>query len=149
VWVTTSGADKLARAQELGARGGVDRREPDWDARLLELAGGPVDVAVDSAGADWPRLLATVRRGGRLVSFGRTVADQAEVAISALYFGQKRIQGTTMGSPREFDALLAHVEGAAWRPVIDAVLPLEKAPEAYARLDAPDRFGKVVLGVRR
>ena len=53
-----------------------------------------------------------------------------------------------MGSPREFDALLAHVEQAHWRPVIDSVFPLRDAAAAHARLEHPDRFGKVVLEIR-
>jgi NADPH:quinone reductase-like Zn-dependent oxidoreductase len=52
-----------------------------------------------------------------------------------------------MGSPREFDALLAHAAGAGWRPVIDSVFPLRETAAAHERLDAPDRFGKVVLAI--
>jgi NADPH:quinone reductase-like Zn-dependent oxidoreductase len=52
-----------------------------------------------------------------------------------------------MGSPREFDALLAHVEQAEWRPIIDSVFSLEQAAAAHARLQAPNRFGKVVLAI--
>jgi NADPH:quinone reductase-like Zn-dependent oxidoreductase len=52
-----------------------------------------------------------------------------------------------MGSPREFDALLTHVGEADWRPVIDSVFPLAEAARAHARLEAPDRFGKVVLAI--
>jgi NADPH:quinone reductase-like Zn-dependent oxidoreductase len=51
-----------------------------------------------------------------------------------------------MGSPAEFRALLAHVETAEWRPVVDSVFALEEIDAAAARLQrAPDRFGKVVL----
>ena len=52
-----------------------------------------------------------------------------------------------MGSPREFAAMLAHTDGASWRPVIDSAFPLERIAEAAARLDAPGRFGKVVLEI--
>jgi NADPH:quinone reductase-like Zn-dependent oxidoreductase len=52
-----------------------------------------------------------------------------------------------MGSPRDFDAMLAHVNGASWRPVIDSVFPLSDAAAAHTRLDDKDRFGKVVLRI--
>jgi NADPH:quinone reductase-like Zn-dependent oxidoreductase len=52
-----------------------------------------------------------------------------------------------MGSPREYRALLAHVENAAWRPVIDSVFGLDEIDAAAARLAARDRFGKVVLSI--
>ena len=53
-----------------------------------------------------------------------------------------------MGSPREFDALLAHVATASWRPVIDSTFALDDAAEAHRRLAHPARTGKVVLAIR-
>jgi NADPH:quinone reductase-like Zn-dependent oxidoreductase len=50
-----------------------------------------------------------------------------------------------MGSPREYRALLAHVEGASWRPIIDSTFPLHRLGEAARRLTSEGRFGKVVL----
>ena len=105
-----------------------------------------MDAVADSVGAPvWEGALRALRPGGRLINFGDTARATAEVDLSRLYFGFFRIQGTTMGSPREFDALLGHVEEADWRPVIDSVFPLARAADAHRRLDAADRFGKVVL----
>lgn len=144
VLVTTSSEEKLERARALGAEGGALYTDPGWPERI-----GPVDAVVDSVGAAaWPGALACLKRGGRLVNFADTTGDRGEVDITRLYFEYQRIQGTTMGSPREFDALLAHVAGASWRPVVDSVFPLADAAGAHERLDAPDRFGKVVLAVR-
>jgi zinc-binding alcohol dehydrogenase/oxidoreductase len=143
VVVTSSSPEKLERARELGAADGALFTDDDWPQQLA-----PVDVVVDSVGAPvWDGALRALRPGGRLINFGDTARATAEVDLSRLYFGHLRIQGTTMGSPREFDALLDHVEGAAWRPVIDSVFPLERAADAHRRLDAPDRFGKVVLAI--
>jgi NADPH:quinone reductase-like Zn-dependent oxidoreductase len=55
--------------------------------------------------------------------------------------------GTTMGSPREYRALLAHVEQASWSPAIDSVYPLEQIDVAARRLTSSERFGKVVLSI--
>ena len=52
-----------------------------------------------------------------------------------------------MGSPREFQALCAHVAEASWRPVIDSVHPLGEIAVAAHRLTEPGRFGKVVLRI--
>jgi NADPH:quinone reductase-like Zn-dependent oxidoreductase len=43
--------------------------------------------------------------------------------------------------------LLEHCAQTSWRPVIDSVFPLADAAGAHRRLDAPDRFGKVVLAI--
>ncbi len=143
VVVTTSSDEKLARAVSLGAEGGADYREPDWPERL-----GLADAVIDSVGgAVWPGALRALRPGGILVSFGDTDGERAEVVIADLFFRYHRIQGTTLGSPRELDALLAHCAAAAWRPVVDSVFPLEEAVESHRRLDAPERFGKVLLAI--
>lgn len=143
VLVTSSSPEKIARAEGLGATGGVLYREDGWWDRL-----GGVDAVVDSVGPQvWPGALRSLRPGGVLVSFGDTGGDEAPVNVSTLFFGWLRIQGTTMGSPREFDALLAHVAEASWRPVVDSVYPLRDAGRALERLDDPGRVGKVVLSV--
>ena len=69
----------------------------------------------------------------------------AALDIPQLFFGQWNILGTTMGSPREFNAMLDHVARASWRPVVDGVFPLEQAARAHHRLAEPERFGKIVL----
>jgi NADPH:quinone reductase-like Zn-dependent oxidoreductase len=143
VLVTAGSADKLERARQLGAEGGALYADEDWPERVA-----PVDSIADSIGAPvWDGAFRALRPGGRLINFGDTARATAEVELSALYFGYFRIQGTTMGSPQEFDALLAHVERAEWRPVIDSVFPLADAAGAHARLEHPDRFGKVVLAI--
>jgi len=143
VLVTSSSAEKLEQARRLGAEGGAHYGEPDWPELL-----GPVDAVVDSVGgASWPGALRALRPGGRLVTFGDTAGEVAEVDLARVFLSWIRIQGTTMGSPREFDSLLRHVAVARWRPVVDSVFPLRDAAAAHERLDAGDRFGKVVLAV--
>ena len=143
VLVTSSSAEKLERARGLGADGGVDYHEPDWPEQLE-----PVDAVVDSVGAAaWPGALRILRPGGRLVTFGDTAGEVAEVELAQIFLSWIRIQGTTMGSPREFDSLIRHVSEARWRPVVDSVFPLREAAAAHERLDAVDRFGKVVLAI--
>ena len=129
VLVTSSSAEKLERARGLGADGGADYREENWPERL-----GPVDAVVDSVGgASWPGALRALRPGGRLVSFGDTAGEVAEVEPAQVFLSWIRIQGTTMGSPREFDALLRHAAEARWRPVVDSVFP----PVSYTHLTLP------------
>lgn len=143
VVVTSSSPAKIDRAVELGARRGVLYTDDDWPEQV-----GEVDVVIDSAGAPaWTGALRCLRRGGTLVSFGRTAGERVELDIPRIYFGQWNLLGTTMGSPREFDAFLGHVAGAGWRPVIDSAFPLEQAAAAHERLEHPERFGKVVLEI--
>jgi NADPH:quinone reductase-like Zn-dependent oxidoreductase len=148
VFVTSSTQAKIDRAIALGATGGVRHDDPDWVDELRARAGGGVDAVVDSYGAaSWQPLLMALRDGGRLVTFGDTGGARAEVEVTDVYWHWRSIVGTTMGSPQEYRALLAHVAEHPWRPVIDSVYPLAQIAEAARRLDARDRFGKVVLRV--
>lgn len=148
LFVTTSTEQKLARARELGAEGGVSYLDPGWPERLRELAGGGLDAAIDSfGGPSWEGALRALRTGGTLVSFGDTSGAESTITTAEVYWSWRRIIGTSMGSPREYRAMLEHVERASWRPVIDSVFPLEQIDEAARRLTAPDRFGKVVLSI--
>jgi zinc-binding alcohol dehydrogenase/oxidoreductase len=149
VFVTSSSRAKIERAVALGAAGGVLHDDPGWVERLHTLAGGGMDAIIDSyGGSTWSALLAALRDGGRLVTFGDTGGASSDVEIMDVYWHWRSIVGTTMGSPREYRALLEHVTSHAWRPVIDSVYPLHEIAGAARRLDAPDRFGKIVLRVR-
>ncbi|MDQ6852119.1 MAG: zinc-binding dehydrogenase [Actinomycetota bacterium] len=140
---TTSTPKKLDRLRGLGAAAGADYRSSDWPDRL-----GPVDAVIDSVGgAAWPGALRALRPGGVLVCFGDTDGEVGSIAIAELFFRYLRVQGTTVASPREFDALLAHCAQSSWRPAIDSIFPLEDVVEAHHRMDAPDRFGKIVLAI--
>jgi NADPH:quinone reductase-like Zn-dependent oxidoreductase len=148
VLVTTSTEAKLEAARALGAAGGALYTEPSWPERLSEDGG--VDAVVDGYGGPvWPGALRALRPGGVLVSYGDTGAPDADVGVMDVYWHWRSILGTTMGSPDEHAALLAHVRDADWRPVVDRVYPLERFEEAVARFEeADDRFGKVVLEIR-
>lgn len=149
VFVTSSTPEKIDRAKALGAEAGFDYRDPTWPDLVLAAAGGPLDAAIDSfGGPSWPGALRALRPGGTLVSFGDTSPEPASIDVVEVYWSWRRILGTTMGSPREYRALLEHVQTAGWRPVIDSVFPLDAIADAARRLEAPDRFGKIVLKTR-
>jgi zinc-binding alcohol dehydrogenase/oxidoreductase len=147
VLVTSSSDEKIDRARALGAETGVNYvTTPDWPGAVQELGG--VDVVLDSVGSTWQQSLGCLRgRGGRLVVFGGTGGTDVGLQVRPLYFAQHSILGTMMGGPDDFEGLLRLLETGAWRPVVDATFPLAEAETALARLEGPDHFGKIVLGV--
>jgi zinc-binding alcohol dehydrogenase/oxidoreductase len=148
VLVTSSSQAKIERARELGAEAGVLYTQDDWPEAIRELTGGVgADMVVDSAGATWKESLRALRRGGRLVAFGGTAGPTVELDVRAIYLSWQRILGTTMGSPRDFAALLRLIEAAVWKPVIDSTRPLAEAEAAHERMKGGDHFGKLVLGI--
>lgn len=144
VIVVTSSEEKVAQASRIGASAGVLRTSPDFADELLDAARG-AQLVVDSTGGQWPVLIQALGPGGRMVVLGRKAQDVGALPVQPLFWRQLDVMGSSMGSPRDFAALLAHVERAQWVPVIDSVFALDEAAAAYARLNADDRFGKVVL----
>jgi NADPH:quinone reductase-like Zn-dependent oxidoreductase len=147
VVAVTSSADKRDGLRRLGADQVVLRTEPDLGDRLVAVTEGRADLALDPTGALWQPLLHALRPGGRLVAVGRMAAEIAEPRVQTVYWKQVDILGSSMGSPDDFRDLLAHVERSDWAPAIDSTYPLHAIRDAYARLDAPQRTGKVLLDV--
>jgi NADPH:quinone reductase-like Zn-dependent oxidoreductase len=146
VYVTSSRPEKIEQARELGATGGFDYRDPEWPNEALKVTQGGFDVIIDSAGpTTWGRVLQSLRRGGTLVNFGSTAGREGTFEAFPLYWWWRTLAGTTMGSPREYQSLLRHVDEASWRPAIDSVFALEEFEQAANRLESPERFGKVVI----
>ena len=67
--------------------------------------------------------------------------------LRSLFWRQISALGTTMGSPREFEAMLALHDRGGLRPAVDHVFPLEDAAAAHRRMGQAEQFGKIVLRV--
>jgi NADPH:quinone reductase-like Zn-dependent oxidoreductase len=147
VVVTSSSREKIRQAQEYGASGGVLYTGDDWPAEARELSprGCGFDVVLDSVGS-WADSISALRPGGRLVVLGASRADSAYVAVRPFFFGQFDLLGTTMGSPRDFRALLSFMRTHDVRPLpISRTYALDRAADAHAYLEKGSGFGKVVL----
>lgn len=145
VWVTSGVPEKLARARELGAKGGANYRDPDW-AKKLETEAGRFHVIVDSAGGPGFLPLADLAAsGGRIVFFGATAGDPPGLPQRKIFWRQLTLLGSTMGSPADFAAMLAFVNSRRLTPVISATFPLDRAAAAFALMEQGGQFGKIVV----
>ena len=146
VYVTSGSEEKIARARSIGAVGGTSYRQEDYHKILKKQARG-FNVIIDSAGGDdLNSLLSTLRPAGRYVFFGATLGiPSTGLELPRLFFGQVRLQGTTMGSNAEFGAMLDFVSENKTEPVIDRVLPMSEARSAHKLLESFGQVGKVVL----
>lgn len=148
VWATSGSADKLAKARAIGATGGGDYREPDCYAKLRKESGG-FDLIIDSAGGDGLNaVLDTLRMGGRFVFYGATLGNAKQgLEMAKLFFKQARIQGTTMGSPAEFGAMIDFVAAKRLAPLVHQVYPLAEIRTAVGLMERFGQTGKIVLKV--
>lgn len=141
VWVTSSSAEKIAAAEQLGAKGGFNYTETDW----AKDAGG-FQVIVDSAGgAGFDTLIDLAAPGGRIVFFGATRGNPPELVMRKVFFKQLSLLGTTMGSPDDWSAMLAFVTEHQIKPVVSQVFPLEEAASAFDLMEQGAQCGKIVL----
>ncbi|OUJ71896.1 zinc-binding dehydrogenase [Hymenobacter crusticola] len=148
VWVTSSSSDKLARAQQLGARGGINYMAENWATDLLKQAGGPFDVIVDSAaGAGFSMLLDVAAPGGRLVFYGATQGNIPDVVARKIFWKQLSVLGSSMGTTQDFADMVTFVKAKQLIPVIDEVFPFADGEVAMRRMDNSEQFGKLVLRV--
>lgn len=145
--VTSSSDEKLRRAQELGAKAGAIYTRLHW-AREFGEHHGPFDVIVDSAGgAGFGDLVDLAATGGRIVFFGATRGNPAELPMRKLFWKQLSLLGTTMGSPTDFQMMTAYVARHAIHPVISHRFPLDRVGEAFALMESGGQFGKIVVEI--
>jgi putative PIG3 family NAD(P)H quinone oxidoreductase len=160
VFTTAGTAAKLAVCRELGADVGINYREEDFVARVAEETGGAgVDVVLDNMGAKYlGRNVDALATGGRLVSIGMQGGTKAELDLGKLMRKRASVHATTLrsrpatgpGGKAEIVAAVRHdvwpdVERGSLRPIVDRRLPMSRAAEAHAVVEASEHIGKVLL----
>lgn len=145
VWVTSSSAEKIQRAVDLGAEGGFNYTEDSWWKQMAKEA-GPPSVIVDSAGGPgYGALINLVAPGGRIVNYGATAGPAEKLDLFKLFWKQLHLVGSTMGSPSDFADMLELVNKHQIKPVVDSVRPLEEGNAAVEQMATSPQFGKYVL----
>ena len=156
VFATARGADKVAKAREIGAELAVDAAADDW-AVPIKAAGG-ADVVLDMMGAGYfKQNVDVLSPGGRLVVIAFLTGAVAELNLMSLMVKRLTVTGSTLRArdAGEKARLARAIEEHVWpwiasgavRIPVDRVFPLERAGEAHACLEQGTQFGKVVLEV--
>lgn len=150
VLAITSSADKMEKAKSAGADFAIDRKAGKPFEEVLNYTNGRgVDVVVENVGAlTWGDSQKVLRKGGRIVTYGRTTGREATTNLSLLFWNEQTHIGSTMGSLQDFREMMEHVLSGKLMPIVDSVFPLEQAREAYERYERGEQFGKIVLKIR-
>lgn len=138
VLATSRDEAKRARALELGADEVFES-----NARLPQR----VDAVMETVGkATWSHSVKSLRPGGKIVISGTTSGPNVDNAeLTRVFFLQLQVIGSTMGTRHELASLVNMLDVTGVRPVIDHVLPMEKARDGFAAMAQGDLFGKVVF----
>jgi putative PIG3 family NAD(P)H quinone oxidoreductase len=160
VATTAGNAEKLAFCRELGAEILVNYRDEDF-VEVVQGAtdGHGADVVLDIMGAKYlARNVDVLATGGRMVGIGMQGGTKAELDLGKLMRKRASVAATTLrsrpatgpGGKAEIVAAVRHdvwpdVERGVVRPIVDRRLPMSRAAEAHALLEASDHIGKVLL----
>lgn len=145
VYVTSGSDEKIERAVALGAKLGVNYKISSW-YKLFQSAVEGLDVIIDSAaGDDFKHLIELANPGGKIVFYGGTQGPISTLNPQKIFWKHLSILGTTMGTQKEFAAMLSLFETHKIKPVIDEVFDMADAEKAIRKMDNAAQFGKIVL----
>jgi zinc-binding alcohol dehydrogenase/oxidoreductase len=152
VWVTSGSDEKIQRAVAMGAKGGINYKNPTWFRDLLVKARGPkvgyFNVIIDSAGGPgFARLTEIAAPGARICVYGGGMGNMTDIVPARVFFKQLNILGTTMGTETEFEEMVKFVRDNRIEPVVDSTYPLDEAEAALRRMESGKQFGKIVLRI--
>lgn len=93
VFVTSSSEEKLAKAAELGASGGVNyRTDASWQKTLLQMLPTEkyLNVIIDGAGGEenWKAFSRLIGHGGIIVSYGATAGTSVPILLPMIFLKQ-------------------------------------------------------------
>lgn len=159
VAATAGAPDRLQRCLDLGADIAIDYHD-DIPAELKKATDGHgADVILDNMGAKgFAANIDALAPDGRLVIIGMQGGTKAEFDIGALL--RKRgsvtamgLRGRPVGGPHGKGTIVAEVTANVWpmigdgrvRPITHGRMPMERAAEAHASLEAGGVVGKLLL----
>ena len=159
VFATAGTDEKCVACERLGAERAINYRREDFvDVVRAATSGRGVDVILDMVGGDYfPRNLGLLAPDGRLVQIAFLRGSRVEMDLAPLMTQRLVVTGSTL-RPRTVAekgriaaAVREHVwpllESGAFRPLIHATFPLERAADAHRLMESDAHIGKIVLTV--
>jgi alcohol dehydrogenase len=149
-----SSADKLERLKKLGADHVINYKETDFSKWAIEKYGKPqrrtyeggVDVVINFTGGDtWAPTLRCVKRGGKILVCGATAGYDPKEDLRYIWSFELQVIGSNSFYDENLKALLDMIQKGEIKPVIEEVLPLERAVEGLRLIESREVFGKVVV----
>ena len=147
VVVSSRHESKRARLRELGFEHVFDAIDEQFASQAREAFGGDgAHVLVDNLGAPlvWEHGFDVLRPGGAVVSSGAFLGHTVPLDLQRTYTTGIRVIGVRTGTPETVEALWREAE-RGFRTVVDAVFPIERAPEAHHYVESAENVGRVVL----
>jgi NADPH:quinone reductase len=152
---TSSSAEKLARAKELGLIHGINYKAEDYETRVAELTEKRgVDAVFEMLGGEHTaKSIRCLAENGQIVIYGLATGEQPKFDFMSMFqknAGAHALWLTPLVRYPQLmsEALKTTLEWGAsgkLRPVVGHTLPLDKAAEGFRLMIERKNFGKVVL----
>ncbi len=149
--ISTSSSDaKIERLKALGADITLNyKTTPDWGRQARQLTGRGVDLVVEVGG------VGTLNESIRATKIGGTIAfigvlagpPPAELRIPLMVMQQQRLQGTTVGSVEDLQALADAMSVSRMKPVMDRTFAFDQVKEAFTYMESGAHFGKIAIAI--
>ena len=149
-----SSDDKIQRLKDIGADHVINYKEVDFSKWAIEKYGKPqrrtyeggVDVVVNFTGGDtWAPTLRCVKRGGKILVCGATAGYDPKEDLRYIWSFELKVIGSNSFYDENLNALMDLIQEGKMKPVVDEVLPLERAVEGLRLIENREVFGKVVI----
>jgi threonine dehydrogenase-like Zn-dependent dehydrogenase len=128
-------AQKRERALELGADDAVPADAPEAVPRIREILGGSADVVLDCVSSQQSirDAISLAQNGGTVMCIG-VATGLVEIPLHLVQDREIELHGSAMYTGEDIRAAIDLIEHGAFPAdrIVTAVLPLEKAAEAFA-----------------
>ena len=141
--INRGGDDKAELAKKLGAHRYIDSAVTDIAKALQERGGAQVVLVTASGGKAVAAAVKGLRRGGVVISLGAT-DEPIELSAFELLFKSLGVAGALTGTPAAGDATLRFSALSDVAAMVET-MPLERAPEAYAKMMSGQARFRMVL----
>src|SRR5882724_2549764 len=149
-----SSAEKMEKLKAMGADETINYKEVDFSKWAIEKYGKPqrrtyeggVDVVINFTGGEtWVPSLRCLKRGGSLLVCGATAGHDPKEDLRYVWSFELKIIGSNSFYEENLTDLMKMIVEKRIKPVIDEVLPLEKAAEGLRLIKDREVIGKVVV----
>jgi alcohol dehydrogenase, propanol-preferring len=137
------GADKEELARKLGAHHYIDSTATDPAAALQAFGGAKLILATASSGKTVATTVKGLRETGQMLVVGVSL-EPLDVTDDVLVFGGRTVAGSLTGDSAAGDLTLKFSVLSGISAMIET-MPLDKAPEAYAKMMAGKARFRMVL----
>lgn len=144
---TSSSAEKLAAAADLGMDHGIDYTKQDIPEVVMEITGGKgVDLVYEHVGGElFQKGLESIRPDGRLVTCGGHSGEVVPFDIIPFFRSEWSVIGSFVYTREELEHVLDFARRGLVKAQVAETYPLSETRAAFERMESREFFGKLVV----